>query len=68
MSTTVTTEQTARKMQLNSDLRDLCDELNCLQERVSRRLECVENEFQPASWGDDQLEMIARLQQLVMGV
>jgi hypothetical protein len=65
MCTTVTAEETAR---MDSDLRDLCDELDCLQNRANRRLELAETEFQDATWGYDQQEMIARLQKFVTTV
>ncbi len=64
----ITAEQNARKTQLDSDLRDLCDEVDSLQNRAVRRLEDIENEIQDAQWVDDQEEMIARLQRLVTKV
>jgi hypothetical protein len=53
------------QMRLDSEVRDLCDELTCLQERANRRLEDLENEFQGAQWLDSQMEMFSRLRRLV---
>lgn len=63
-----TAEQTARMWQLNSELRDLCDELVSLQARALRRVEELENDFNGVEWLDDVKTMFGTMQRLVTKV
>ena len=64
----MTTEQTARLSQLNSEMGDLITELESLQERALRRVEEIDNEFYRVELHPEVKEMFRRLQMLVMKV
>jgi hypothetical protein len=63
-----TAEQTARLRQLNSELRDLCDELESLQARALRRVEEIDNDFHGVEIPDGVQTMFKTMQQLVTKV
>ena len=65
---TITAEQTARMWQLNSELRDLCDELVSLQARALRRVEELENDFNGVVLQDDVKANFLTMQRLITKV
>jgi hypothetical protein len=54
--------------QLNSELRDLCTELESLQARALRRVECIENDFHGMALPSEVKEMFRTMQRLVTRV
>ena len=58
-------EQEARMRQVNSEMRDLCTELESLQARALHRVEEVENDFRGLVLQDDLKQNFVILQRLI---
>ncbi len=58
-------EQEARMKQVNSEMRDLCTELESLQARALHRVEEVENDFRGLVLLDDLKKNFVILQRLI---
>ena len=59
---------TERMQQIGNELRDLCTELESLQERALHRVEAVENDFDGVVLPDDVRENFRTLQRLITRV
>jgi hypothetical protein len=62
------TAVTDRLNQLNSEMRDLCAELESLQARALRRVEELENDFHGTPLQDDTKTMFLTMQRLIIKV
>ena len=58
----------SRMEQLNSEMRDLCSELDSLQERALHRVEAIENDFNGVVLQDDVEKNFRTLQRLITRV
>ena len=68
MGGTMNTEQTARMHQINSELRDLCAEVESLQARALHRVEELENDFHGTPLPSDVKERFCTMRRLVSRV
>lgn len=59
---------TERMQQLNSELRDLCTELDSLQEMAMHRVEEIENDFRGVALQDEVKKNFLTLQRLITRV